>query len=238
MSVVSGYSALHEGMIKIGSRLRGALGAALSKSINGLYEAALGAGAPGTQRVLIHPHDHAIDGGVVLPRGGHWTMDLFSSPWGITCTATSTYYRSTRATGEIVLASLVGLPNFAIDVPWGMDSASTAVGGSAVGLEAKVLIYITSGGNPTFSLRWRNRTTATYSGVKTYATSTTLAWLAWDGADAIPCRGGGRNEIDLEASTNTGTTQIYILAIQISSTRAASQPASVGTATITAALKP
>lgn len=243
MSVISSFSALPQMFGHITKRGAALIAAKVYASINALHEL-LSAGAPvGAERLLLWPHDHSGGShrhGTALARNNVCSIDMgdIATAWEIQIGATGTWYRLDRSANQTAVAvATKGPANIVAYVSPGLDSSNTNVSAGNVSHEAKVLIYNDNTGATNTSVRWRNRTTGTYSSTVVATAVSALELLTFTDIPVLE----GWNEFDIEVSLDLvegGTTSVYILSVVQSETRASSQRESDGAGVFTAASKP
>ena len=233
----SGWDRLGQDRIYHASHASAQIAGSLQAAANALYEAILGAGAPGSDEIFIEPHNHGTKGGVSLARGSHWTfegcdglsMPLATDPAGWKWLDRDGEDRSFVATNTTPSTMMP-------DIPWGMDTANTAVGGAATALEGRVRAYLpAAGGNSKVDFKFYNATTNTYS--------STVAATSWSSVNVlsfvdVPIKEGQRNEIILLMLPDVAAVTVSMLSINLCSTRSRGQAESPGSSDIENTTKP
>lgn len=235
MSVISSFSALPQIFGHITKRGAALLAAKTYASINALHEL-LTAGAPvGAERLLLWPHDHSGGShrhGTPLARNNVCSIDMgdIASAWEIQIVAAGTWYRLDRSANQTAIAvETKGPANIVSYVSPGLNSADTNVSAGNVSHEAKVLVY--NVGSIDTQVRWRNRTTGTYSTVAVSAGG--IEWLSFTDIPVLE----GWNEFDLEFNA-VDVHAVFVLCVVQSETRQRSQRESDGAGIYTAVSKP
>lgn len=242
MSVISSFSALPQMFGHITKRGAALIAAKVYASINALHEL-LSAGAPvGAERLLLWPHDHSGAShrhGTALARNNVCSIDmgdgfnalyLANLDWRIDVPIASAWYRLDRAANQTAVAvATKGPANLVSYVSPGLNSADTNVSAGNVSQEAKVLVY--NVGSIETQVRWRNRTTGTYSAAA--VSSGGMEWLSFTDIPVLE----GWNEFDLEFNAGDVNT-MFVLCVVQSETRQSSQRESDGAGIFTAVSKP
>lgn len=234
MSNVSGFGKLPQDMVHIAGRGSSLVGARLYSNTNGLREMINGE-APGGGQVFLNPHDHGGDdgkGGTPLARNNVFSYDcgdIDGCKWDIGPVGANAWYRKDR-NGQTVYGNAEeitakGIPGIVAEASPGVDTEKANVSSSPCGWEARVLIYNDQLGGATTQVRFKNRTTKSYSSIQSTTAVGQVAWLEFDD---IPVKGGQVNELDLEIMCNANVDRVFILNVTISETRRSSQPESAG----------
>ena len=235
---VSGWDRLGQDRAYIGERGRSSLARSIQTASNALFETITGAPPPGGQLVFIKPHDHGLNGGTPLARGSHWSFAArVQNQWtisigSVSSTGSPIWYWFTRDYETALEANTKTPANMMLDIPWGLDSDSTAISGLPCYLEAKLRVYLpAAGGATSASFSFYNLETGSRSDVQTVSSFAASSILSFS---QIPIKGGIRNRLILSARCDD-TLDLNILGLNICSTRTATQPASTGSAIETAA---
>lgn len=224
--ILRGFSALLQRSIAIGARASTLIPNGIYAAINAIWEAMLGAPAPGAGLPYMVPHDHSdYAGGAAIPRGCIYSFD----------TGDEASFEAVFATTTSWTPFVSRDYTFPAFVSPGIDTDSDSIvgGGAKCYLQAKVLCVGTATGGQ-LRLTNKNRTTTTTSATATVGTS-----LAWVDIDNVPCIGGQWNEFDLDVQQSTATANtVTVYAFSLHELRDPSQPESSGAYTYSSVPRP
>ena len=233
----SGWDRLGTDRVYNANRASAQVAGSIQGAANALHEAILGVGAPGSDTILIHPHNHGTHGGVSLARGSHWTYEGADNVGSSLATSSLAWMWVDKEGEDRTFAATNTTPAPMVpDIPWGMDTTNTATGGGSTYLEARVRLWLpAAGGNARVDAKFYNSTTATYSETVAASSWSAINLLAFV---AIPVREGQRNEIMLLLKPDAAGITVLTLSINLCSTRATGQARSPGSSDIENTPKP
>jgi len=237
---LSGWDRLGQDRAYIANRARASLPRSLQSAANAIHELITASPPPGSQKMFVFPHDHGRRGGTPLARGSHWSFCASNqNSWRIQAASTTLEYWLKGTAGTTTNSSFETTPaNFVLDVPWGLDSSRTSLGGAPLvcWLEAKVRVFLpTLTGNTQVSVRFRNSSTGTSSSAVLATAFGSVSLLTFSD---IPILEDERNNLILTVQPNVAAIDVDIISVNICSTRSTTQPLSSGSQNIEANPKP